>query len=115
MIVNRESYITFETNRYSVPPQYIGKMLYLKIDPMEKTGELITEGQPIRKIELLESGGRGRITLPEDREAVRKLWLKQTGGKKTKNDVPASDKEMDVDTRSPASYDKLIDTDGEVA
>jgi len=36
--VNRESYITFETNRYSVPPEFIGESLTLKVNYMMLMG-----------------------------------------------------------------------------
>lgn len=110
VLVNRESYITYETNRYSVPPVYLGEELTLKIDFMKNLGEICIGEKKIRHIELLKPGRRGKVTDPQDYDELHKLWDKQRQEKIPTKKIKERDK--DTDTRSPADYEQLINTPG---
>lgn len=75
--VNRESYITYQTNRYSVPPHLIGHVLTLKIQPFSNVAEICDGETVIRAITLEQSGERMRITDEEDMRRIKALWKKQ--------------------------------------
>lgn len=107
-IVSRESLITFETNRYSVPPEYIGQRLELKIDPINGAAEVFSGSKSIRLFELKEPGGRKTSMTPEDREAIRKVWLKQQENRLKRQKHTKPIEQPPVLVRSPASYEKLI-------
>lgn len=108
--VSRESYITFETNRYSVPPEFIGERLTLKVDYMIFAGELYNGERSIRKFKLKEKGNRETVTLPEDKSAILKLWEKQRMKRLrrefARNKVRRS--ERDIETRDPSFYERIM-------
>ena len=109
LIVNRESCITYETNRYSVPPEYIGKTVTLKVDPLTDECELLFEGKRFRKMILEPKGVRTRVMLPEDEKAINEVWLKQfikrSGSRKRKKQT--HDK-YEVEVRRPCEYERLF-------
>jgi len=109
LIVSRESLITYETNRYSVPPEYIKKTVTLKIDPLTNQGELLFEGKTIRETTLKPKGARKRIMLPEDEKAINEVWLKQflkrQSNQKRKRQ---SNEHQEVEIRHPGDYEKLF-------
>lgn len=107
VMVSRESYIIFETNRYSVPAEYIGKQLDLRVDRMNGTGEILDGNHSIRHIVLYKKGEKLKNTRPEDRESVKELWLKQRQ-RKRKAKMTVKKSENDVSVRNPAEYDRLL-------
>lgn len=110
LIVNRESCITFQTNRYSVPPEFIGQTLKVKVDPVTQTVELYSCGASIRQFKLEEAGGRKKIMTPEDQAAIKKLWLKQQEHR-LKNQKPrrsSQKQQTEIEVRSPAVYEQLV-------
>ena len=59
LIVNRESCIIYKTNRYSVPPVFIGKTLTAKpFVEVEKIELFDSEGVSIRVIDCAPAGSR---------------------------------------------------------
>jgi len=109
LIVSRESLITYETNRYSVPPEYIKKTVTLKIDPLTNQGELLFEGKTIRKTTLKPKGARKRIMLPEDEKAINKVWLKQFLKRQSNQKRKRQPREhQEVEIRHPLDYEKLF-------
>ena len=113
LLVSRESLITFETNRYSITPDYIGCRLTFKVDLQDMMAEVFDGARSLRLIELKPKGSRRKIMTPEDKTAIKSLWEKQQAIRekrlKKRNRLKAV---QDVEVRSPADYDKYS---GEVA
>ncbi len=109
--VDVESHIHFETNRYSVPPEYIREYLTLKVDLLRREGELLYGDLSIRHFPLTDPGAHAKITTGSDREALYRLWEKQRARRlqreqrKTKTRVA----NQEVEVRSPAQYDRLLE------
>lgn len=110
VLVNRESLITFDTNRYSVPPEFIGQQLTLKVNPMNMLAELLNGDNSLRLIELEPKGSRKKIITPEDKKAILALWSKQQQAREKRLQKQRKPKqEPEVAVRSPADYDKYGD------
>lgn len=78
LVVNRESCITYRTNKYSVPPAFIGKVITGKASVGEDRLELFDEnGISIRIIDCALPGSRRTVILPEDRVAILAAWEKK--------------------------------------
>ena len=109
--VSRESYITFETNRYSVPPEFIGEMLTLKVNYMTYDAEIFAGEKSIRRFILEEKGSRKTTTLPEDRSAILKLWekqrMKRLRRETARKKVRRSERETEV--RDPSFYERIME------
>jgi transposase len=114
-MVNRESCITHETNRYSINPAFIGKIVELRPDRRRRTAELFYEGISIRTIDLVEPGFHARILYPEDKNEILGRWADD----RKKHDKWSSKKRThkqntEVEVRHPSVYDKLLDVQGGV-
>ncbi|WP_213996521.1 IS21 family transposase [Tepidanaerobacter syntrophicus] len=105
--VNRESMISYETNRYSVPPEWIGKLITLKVDPLSREAEIFGPKGSLRQFTLQPAGARQRVFFPEDRELLRRRWVHDRQAVARRR-VPrrrlSITKYIDVEVRSPAAY-----------
>jgi transposase len=113
LLVNRESCITYRTNRYSVPPEYIGQMLTLQVDPLTNEADLQKEGFTIRNIVLESAGAKKRVMLPEDEQAINQLWMKQFLKRNRNGEGNSRSRTQDqpsVEIRNPADYDQYFHT-----
>jgi transposase len=111
LIVSRESCITFEANRYSVPPRYIGQSLTLKVDRLCGEAELFCAAQSIRSYQLERKGARKRIMFAEDVGEINKLWFAQfvqRTERKANRGVDLKENGYEVQIRPPAVYEKLF-------
>lgn len=117
VLVNRESLIRYETNSYSVPPQYIGTMLSLKVHPLNGAAEICGLEGSIRHIQLSPKGAKITNFNPEDCDAIRKRWdadrarlarIRTRKVKRIRAQAP------DVEVRPPAVYDELFNTPEQV-
>jgi len=116
--VNREGYVRFQTNRYSVPAIFLGKTITIKQFPLSTDALLEYRGQIIRQLTLLPEGQKKSHILESDRKELYELWhLQNCKQKKTMNDVIDTRIESniglpynydDVEVRHPAHYDKLL-------
>jgi len=109
IIVSREGLITFQTNKYSVPPINVGRTLVLKVDRIRKSGELFENGRSIRSFSMLPPLLKGRHILPEDQTELLKVWEQQR--KKStvkKNTTKYQGSSVIVEIRQPSYYDRLI-------
>jgi transposase len=111
VLVNRESLIRHDTNSYSVPPQHIGTMLTLKLQPFGNEAEVFGPEGSIRRFPLTPHGTKSKFFFPEDREAIRKRWdadrVRLARVRKPK--VPRSTTpEPEVQVRPPSVYDDLF-------
>ena len=110
LIVNRESCITHETNRYSVPPCYRGQKLTLKVDVMTREAEILCGAESIRVFRLEGSRARKKIMYPDDVREINKLWVEhylrraQLNQKKPKQ----KDRGYEIQVRDPALYEELF-------
>jgi transposase len=105
--VNREGRITFETNRYSVPAQYLGKSLTLLVDRLAATAELMDGKTVVRSLTLGVAGNRTTDDRPQDRQELLARWQKEN----QKLPTPTVPKAVDlppVIPRDPAYYDQLV-------
>jgi hypothetical protein len=102
--VNREGFITHETNRYSVPAQYLGMNLELKIDPLTGIGQIYDKKTVVRDIQLLPKGSRQRDERPEDRKSILDLWEKQNRPKRQRIQIPGTVPD-EVPVRHPRYYE----------
>jgi len=105
--VNRESMITYETNRYSVPPEFIGQLLTLKVDPLSHDAEIFGPRGSLRRFSLKPAGARERVFFPEDHELVRRRWdhdRRIIALRRIPRRRHTLTNQVDVEVRSPAAY-----------
>jgi transposase len=105
--VNRESMIRYHTNSYSVPPQCIGQLLTLKVNPLTREAEVIGSQGSLRLFALSPSGSRQRVVFPEDHEAMRIRW-EEDRRRTAKRRSPRKRRQqaaVDVQIRSPSEYE----------
>ena len=113
VVVSLEGTVRFETNRYTVPSQYLGKVLTLRYHPITRAAALYSKETVIRSFTLLPKGGRKIDIREEDRKELFALWRKQTAAQAKKEASPkAAVPEVDVTVRPPSWYEGVI---GEVA
>jgi len=105
--VNRESMITYETNRYSVPPEWIGQLLTLKVDPLSHDAEIFGPRGSLRRFALKPAGACERVFFPEDHELVRRRWANDRriiARRRIPQRRHTLTNQVDVEVRSPAAY-----------
>lgn len=109
VVVSLEGTIRFETNRYSVPARYLGKVLTLRFHPLTRDATLYDKGTALRSFTLLPKGSRAVDIRDIDRKELIALWRKQTQTNGQKN-VPHTKAVSDihVDTRPPSWYERLL-------
>lgn len=107
LTVNRESFIQYETNRYSVPPEYIGSVLTLLVHPLHREVELELAGRGSRRFELLAPGAQERSIIESDRKELQKRWNHDRSYsarlRRPRRHVQTA--EIEVLTRSPSIYE----------
>lgn len=111
VMVNRESCITYRTNRYSVPPRFIGKQLIIRPEIGDQRIDVYANAQLIRTIALLPEGSHLQMFDPIDREAIRSRW-EHDRDRQTRERLPRKRTRkpatVDVAVRHPAFYDLLV-------
>ena len=112
LIVSRESCITYKTNKYSVPPVFIGKTLTAKpFVEVEKLELFDSEGVSIRVIDCAPAGSRQSFIRPEDKDAIIAAWekgLKRDAFKRqSKKTFKLSNPEY-VAVRNPVFYEQFL-------
>lgn len=112
LVVSRESCITYRTNKYSVPPVFIGKTITAKpfID-VEKLELFDSEGVSIRVIDCAPAGSRKSFISVEDQEAILLAWekgLKRDAFKRqSKKSLKFGNPEY-VAIRNPVFYEQFL-------
>ena len=108
--VSRESTVCYETNRYSVPPQYIGTTLQMLIHPLHRNVTLMGPQGLIRSFPLESPGSHSTVFFPEDRAHLLARWNHEQnrvqGWRAPRKKVAKP--WIDVDVRAPSAYDALI-------
>jgi transposase len=110
LVVSRESTIRYETNRYSVPPRYIGTTVRMLIHPLHRMVDVVGPDGFIRRFPLADAGRHITQFFPEDREQIIARWKHdqtriQRWRKPQRNNISPS---IDVQIRAPAFYDALL-------
>ena len=110
LMVNRESCITYETNRYSVPPEYIGCELDGRPGIFERTLSIYSGECLVRTIQLAAKGGHGKYIEECDRKKIWECWQKQNGRRHGAGVQHSAENRLmpPVDVRSPAVYELLL-------
>ena len=112
--VNRESMIRYQTSSYSVPPEHIGQVLMLYVDPLSHRAELFGSQGSIRTFVLAAVGTRQRIVFPEDRKAMQQRW-EQDRQRTARRRAPRRRQQtpaIEVEVRSPAEYEPIAEAMG---
>ncbi len=103
--VSGESLIRVKNNWYSVPPQYIGEQLTVRIDPLTHQAEVSAGEFLVRMFNVNHEERNRRDYLPEHTQALRALWQRQYSIPKPRRRVIPK---LNVDVRSPKLYEKLF-------
>ncbi len=114
--VNRESMITYETNRYSVSPEFISRTVELRVDRRCGRAEVFFEGQSLKSFVLAPAGNRAYLLQDEDKRAIRERWRKDRASREDRAKRARSRRETDVmvSVRHPSAYDEVTDIPGGV-
>jgi len=106
-VVSRESTIRYETNRYSVPPEFIATTVLLYVHPLTREAELVADGRSVRFFPLAAAGTHALLVFEEDRKEFAVRWARdrsrlaiRRAPRRRRVQVP-----VDVVVRSPAVYD----------
>jgi hypothetical protein len=116
LVVSREGTITFETNRYSVNAELIGKAVCLRYDPLDRKAAIYHEGKELYRLNLLPRGSRGRLIRLQDAESLRARWERENR-RRPDTDRPQSPTVepsrilsiVEVETHHPACFDHLLE------
>lgn len=117
LIISREGFIRYETNKYSVPAEHIGQIAVLKVDTLKRTTDVIINGETVRSVDLLPKGSKSESIRKCDRESLLKRWQKENRQtvRKVVAHVPGTKEtphspliHTEVETRHPGSYDKIM-------
>jgi len=110
LTVSRESLFSYQGNRYSLPPRYIGKQVTLKVEPLENTAIVLDGANCIRKIRLSEPGKRSIYWEDEDRTQLLKLHKIQLNQKTPKGSRKVKSLiQLDIQIRKPLDYAKIFE------
>jgi transposase len=106
--VNRESCITFETNKYSVSPDFIRDTVLLRVDDTTRTAEIFHGGRSIRHIALDEPGAR-RVRIFEEDIALIKARHDADMKKRLRllSRSRRPEQRVEVEVRHPSLYDAV--------
>jgi transposase len=102
--VSSESLVRVRTNWYSVPPEYIGRKLTLRIDPLSQEAEITSGSEIIRRFIVITNRRNQRYYTASHQEALINLWIRQRSPKKRKKIIPVTE----VSIRSPEQYEQLF-------
>lgn len=108
VVVSREGYIRYETNKYSVPAGLLGKTLQLRVHPLSRRADLLHDAVCVRSFDLEQAGKRAVVTRSEDRRGLFELWQKQNRPAKPRQAKNhAKQRNVEVAIRPPSYYDNL--------
>jgi transposase len=115
-VVSREATVTYETNRYSVPAELIGRMICIRHDPLGRDAVIYHNGRELYAFTLLPAGSRGRLIRPQDALSLRQRWERENRhakvhSKQTQLQVKSEIVRPDVavETRSPKFFERLLE------
>ena len=112
LLVSRESCVIYKTNKYSVPPAFIGKTLTAKpFVEVEKIELFDMEGVSIRVIDCAPAGSRKSFIRLEDRDAILAAWKKGVKRDAFKRQAKKTFKMPNAEhvaVRNPAFYEQFL-------
>lgn len=122
VVVSGEGMITWQTNRYSVPADFIGQIVTLKIDTVTNEADVECEGAVIRSMRLHPPRSRRIDRREEDIRSLHERWRRENTSKSSgaaecvHEQPPEAETETfqrlrktTVETRHPAAYDKIAE------
>lgn len=111
LVVSREGLVTFETNRYSVPAQYLGQIVQIRVDPLIRQADFLYNGLVLHRRALAEPGSRARIVAPEDAQSLKDRWERENRPRPrpvTPPHTPPPAPET-IEVRAPSFYDQFAE------
>ena len=112
LVVSRESCITYKTNKYSVPPVFIGKTITAKpFVEVERIELFDSEGISIRVIDCAPAGSRQSFIRLEDKDAILAAWekgLKRDAFKRQAKKTFRMQNPDYVAVRNPGFYEQFL-------
>lgn len=112
LFVNREGYITLDTNRYRMPSQYIGKRIEGLKDLLENKLTLRYEGAVIKTVKLEMASAKKIITTPEDERDHYIAWCQGLElEERIRTQIQEKRKKADNNTMTadPVIYDRIFE------
>lgn len=118
LVVSREGLITWQTNRYSVPADFIGEIVTVKIDTVTNEADIVHQGTVIRSMSVHPPRSHCMDRREEDARSLRQRWERETTPKTKRPSEPAPDAETEllrrllatmVEIRHPAAYDEIVE------
>lgn len=116
LTVSREGLVTYETNRYSVPAEHLGRQIILRIHPLSRVVEFLCGTNVLYATTLEPPGAFRKIIRPEDALSLKRRWEKENRPSKTirlpsHNPTTPTDSGGDVavEIRSPAEYQQFAE------
>jgi transposase len=114
IIVQRDGRIHFQTNSYSMPAAFRGKLLDGLLDPTDNVLTLTFEGAVVRRLQLADAGTRSVLDDPSDRKKHLEAWAESvTLEEKIRQQIAQKRKktELENQTTDPAIFDRLFQQD----
>jgi transposase len=108
VMVNRESTIRYRTNTYSVPPEFIGQLLTLKIDPLTREVDLFAGERFVRRFILAYDGEKEKVMFLEDTVAIHTRWKRDRDRVAFRRTPKKRCRTIEVDVRSPSVYEQYV-------
>jgi transposase len=118
LVVSREGLITWQTNRYTVPANFIGEIVTLKIDTVTGEADIVHGGALVRSLTLSPAGSRRLDSREADRRSVQARWERENTQKNPGEPETLPDDETElfqrlyatmVEIRHPAAYDAVAE------
>lgn len=112
LLVDREGRFRFQTNRYSVPAEYIGRKLTGYRDPDTHTLAVYDGKTHIKTVSLLPLGSKENVDDPKDRKSLRMAWEKGRDWQQKQAHKAAQRRkrqaEVENKVQDPAIYDRVF-------
>jgi transposase len=105
--VDRESFINFKTNKYSVDPAFLGLKLTLLFNPVKNEADLYDGKTYIRTFSINTQDNHKKIYLFDDKNKILTEWKKQFDKKEKQVHLK---KNTEVDAGHPEVFDRLFNT-----
>ncbi len=116
LTVSREGLVTYETNRYSVPAEYLGREITLRVHPLTREVEFLSRKAKLYVTTLGPAGGLQKFIRPEDAQSLHQRWEKENRPSKPLQISPSLPSDPNetgmnvvVEVRSPEEYQQFAE------
>lgn len=107
--VSREALISFQGNKYSVPPRFAGKSVSISYDPLENICDVLEENEVLRTFHPYPKGARRTFIWKEDEFNLYGIWADQKKPHKPKKSPKKkTESQVSVSVRNPQYYDRFM-------